>query len=102
MQTSLKYEGCKEFLIKYANQEVALGRAMPKASINQMGEEDVEVDALGKAKGKGGECWNCGGTGHLSAQCPTPKGKGKGAKGNWKGGGKGGEMTSELSGNVSD
>ena len=56
MQTSLKYEGCKEFLIKYANQEVALGKAMPKASINQMGEEDVEVDALGKAKGKGGEC----------------------------------------------
>ena len=25
----------------------------------------------------------------MSAQCPTPKGKGKGTKGNWKGGGKG-------------
>ena len=55
-----------------------------------MGEEDIEVDALGwnKGKGKGGGCWNCGGTGHLAAQCPTPKGMGKGPKGTWKGGGK--------------
>ena len=91
MQTSLKYEGCKEFLIKFSNQEAALSKATPKASINQMGEEDIEVDALmwGKGKGKGGGCWNCGGTGHLAAQCPTPKGNGKGPKGTWKGGGKG-------------
>ena len=63
----------------------------PKASINRIGEEDIEVDALGKGKGKGkgGTCWNCGGTGHLSAQCLTPKGNGKGVKGAWKGGVKG-------------
>ena len=86
MQTSLKYEGCKEFLIKFSNQEAALSKVTPKASINRIGEEDIEVDALGKGKGKGkgGTCWNCGGTGHLSAQCPTPKGNGKGFKGTWK------------------
>ena len=46
MQTSLKYEGCKEFLIKFSNQEAALSKVTPKASINQMGGEDVEVDAI--------------------------------------------------------
>ena len=80
MQTSLKYEGCKEFLIKFSNQEAALSKATPKAVINQMSGEEVEVDILGKEKGKGGGCWNCGGTRHIAAQCPTPKGKGKGTR----------------------
>ena len=83
MQTSLKYDGCKDYLIKFSNQEAALSKVTPKTSINQMGEEETDLDALGKGKGKGkgGECWNCGGKGHVSAQCPTPKGKGKGQGG---------------------
>ena len=89
MQTSLKYEGCRDYLIKFSNQEAALSKAEPRTSINQMGgEAEMELDALGKGKGKGA-CWNCGGKGHLSSQCPTPKGKGKGQKGIGKGAQKG-------------
>ena len=91
MQTSLKYDGCKDYLIKFSNQEAALSKVTPKASINQMGEEDAELDALskGKGKGKGVACWNCGGQGHLASQCPTPKGEVKGQKGPGKGGWRG-------------
>ena len=41
-------------MIKFSNQEVAASKVTPKAKINQVGEEEFEVDALEKAKGKGG------------------------------------------------
>ena len=47
MQTSLKYDGCKDYLIKCSNQEAALSKVTPKASINQIGEEETDLDALG-------------------------------------------------------
>ena len=55
MQTSIKYEGCRDYLVKFANQEAALRTVEPKASINQVGgEEETEIDALGNEKGSKG------------------------------------------------
>ena len=65
---------------------MALSKVTPKAGINQISGEEVGGDAVGKTGGKGGGCWNCGGMGHIAAQCTTPKGKGKGT---WKGEAKG-------------
>ena len=39
----------------------------------------------GKGKGKGTQCYNCGGFGHIAVNCRKGKGKGKG---NYKGGGR--------------
>ena len=55
-----------------------------RSDVNKKGQ--IGEKSLGKEKGKGGGCWNCGGTGHMAAQCPTPKGRGKGTR---KGEGKG-------------
>ena len=72
----MKYEGIKEFLVEFSNQEVALGKAAPKVPISHL-EEEVGVDALGKGKGKGSGCWTCGDLRYQAWNCP--KGGGKGA-----------------------
>ena len=82
MQTSLKYDVCKDYLIKFSNQEAALSKVTPKTSINQMGEGDAELDALskGKGKGKGGTCWNCGGKDICRHNVPLQRALEKGKK----------------------
>ena len=40
-------------------------------------EYDDEADDIG-AVGRDERCYRCGGIGHMAAECPTPKGKGKG------------------------
>ena len=52
------------------------------------GDDGEEINQLGK--GGGLKCYNCGGKGHLSKDCATPKGKGL-TKGDGKGYPKGGK-----------
>jgi hypothetical protein len=87
-----KYEDVKDKITALAQNRAATARPTPMEVDNVREEEyekgafedewdarqELEVDYVGES------CLHCGGMGHYARECPTPKGKGKGSKGDGK------------------
>ena len=82
------YEKLKQKILSWVSNKTNRDGPVPM-EIGEVGHEETNVDAISSQS----QCYNCGGWGHASRECPSQrdvKGKGKGkSKGQAKGKGKG-------------